>query len=98
MEKRQTFHKDLWIMLALELDMYTLINLCQTSSQINSKVCEKDYFWIQKLQKEYPEYANHAKVKAIKEAKNRYFMASLMKLTYQLTSGYDQEEIKIASI
>jgi len=58
--------KDVLMLLALEMDIEYIINLCQTSSLFNNKICKNNYFWMNKLFKEFGIQTN------IYEAKNEY--------------------------
>ena len=42
-------------LLALELDMPSLLNLCLSSKRMNREICENNHFWRNKLYKDYPE-------------------------------------------
>jgi len=46
--------KDILVLLALDLDINTLLNLCLSSKKINRKVCENRDFWRSKLNKDFP--------------------------------------------
>lgn len=46
--------KDILVLIALELDLPNLVNLCRSHKEINRKVCQNDAFWIQKLQRDFP--------------------------------------------
>lgn len=41
------------ILIALELGLKDVLNLCNTNSKINEYVCKNSYFWINKLQKDF---------------------------------------------
>jgi hypothetical protein len=45
--------KDELFLIAIDLDMPSLINFCQTSKNVNRKVCENNYFWVHKLKKDF---------------------------------------------
>jgi len=45
--------KDVLILLALEMDIEYVINLCKTSSIFNQKICKNEHFWKNKLFKDY---------------------------------------------
>ena len=42
-------------LLALELDMPSLLNLCLSSKRLNREICQNNHFWRNKLYKDYPE-------------------------------------------
>ena len=42
-------------LLALELDMPSLLNLCLSNKRLNREICENNHFWRNKLYKDYPE-------------------------------------------
>ncbi len=50
----ETLTKDTLILLALELNYMDVLKFCSTSKKINRHVCENNYFWRNKLYKEYP--------------------------------------------
>lgn len=58
--------KDVLMLLVLEMDIEYVINLCQTSSIFNNKICKDDHFWLNKLIKEYGIKTE------LSEAKNEY--------------------------
>ena len=45
---------DVLRLLALELDLPDLINMCSTNSQFKKEICDNNFFWMNKLKKEYP--------------------------------------------
>lgn len=45
-------------LIALELDLPTLINLCNTSKKFNDFICKDKLFWKNKLNKDYPNTRN----------------------------------------
>jgi len=45
--------KDVLMLLALEMDIEYVINLCQSSSLFNNKICKDNHFWLNKLFKEF---------------------------------------------
>lgn len=58
--------KDIQILLALDLDIETIIRLCQTSEIVNKKICKNNNFWLNKLLKDYNIR------KPLKDAKKEY--------------------------
>ena len=44
----ENLHKDVLIMLALDLELTDLFNLCQTNKRFNTILCKNDNFWKQK--------------------------------------------------
>ena len=42
-------------LLALELDLPSLLNLCLSNKRLNREICENNHFWRNKLYKDYPE-------------------------------------------
>lgn len=46
-------YRDALVKIALELDLPSIINYCQTNKNINRAVCQNDLFWINKLSKDY---------------------------------------------
>ncbi len=48
--------RDTLILLALEMDMGEILNMCQTNKRINEKICKNDMFWLNKIRKERPNF------------------------------------------
>ena len=46
--------KDVLVLFALEMDLYTLLQICLTNSIINRLICDNDIFWKNKIEKERP--------------------------------------------
>ena len=46
--------KDILVLLALDLDVESVLNLCLSSKKINRKVCENRDFWRSRLKKDFP--------------------------------------------
>lgn len=46
--------KDVLILFALEMDIYTLLQFCKSNSRINNLICANDLFWRNKVEKERP--------------------------------------------
>lgn len=62
-------NKDVVMMLALELDLPDLLNLCLTDKTFNKQVCENEDFWMQKIQLDFPHVENPKRIaKTYKEA------------------------------
>lgn len=49
-----TVPKDVLILFALEMDMYTLLQFCKSNSTINDLICANNIFWKNKIEKERP--------------------------------------------
>ena len=49
-------NKDIFFLLAIELDLEDLINFCSLNKNINEKVCKDKTIWYYKLEKEFPDY------------------------------------------
>lgn len=84
--------KDVLALIALDMDIEYVIRLCQTSSTFNEKICKNNYFWLNKLQKDYNITID------INEAKNEYLtIKQLLKTdpTTILESGINSENIKL---
>ena len=45
--------KQSWILIALELDLPSILKLCETNKSVKSFVCDNYYFWTNKLKKDY---------------------------------------------
>lgn len=41
------------ILIAMELDLPSVLNFCKSSKKINNSVCKNKFFWINKLKKDY---------------------------------------------
>lgn len=63
--------KDIITSLALQYDLPTLLNYCQTSKRINDLTCNNNFFWILKLKKDFGISFNDV-VTDIREAKDYY--------------------------
>jgi len=50
--------KDQLFLLAIELDLPSLLQFCNTSKRINDLVCKRNEIWLYKLNKEFPNYKN----------------------------------------
>ena len=50
----ENLSKDILILLAMEMDLPSLLNFCESSKKINDKVCKQNIFWKNKLEKERP--------------------------------------------
>jgi len=46
--------KDLLVLVALELNAIDLLNFCDSSGEINRKVCSNKDFWLKRFAKDYP--------------------------------------------
>lgn len=53
--------KDVLVFMALNMDLPEIISLCQTNSTFNKRVCENNYFWLNKLDKDYGVKSGNAK-------------------------------------
>jgi hypothetical protein len=53
----QQLPKDTLTLIALELDLPSLLNFCQSDIEINKKVCSDNNFWRNKLFRDYPNIA-----------------------------------------
>tara|TARA_R110001599_G_scaffold333191_1_gene549045 strand:+ start:3440 stop:4075 length:636 start_codon:yes stop_codon:yes gene_type:complete len=45
--------KDVLILLLLDLDIDSVVNMCQTSSKFKNKICLNNYFWLNKLSHDF---------------------------------------------
>jgi Leucine-rich repeat (LRR) protein len=81
------FNKDELFVLALEMDLSTLINFCKTNKRINKEVCGNDNLWYGKVLKEFPDYKK-LKVKDNKTYKEIY------SILYQLTQLKSKLKLK----
>lgn len=50
----ENLSKDILMLLAMEMDLPSLLNFCESSKKINDKVCKQNIFWKNKLEKERP--------------------------------------------
>ena len=46
------------LLLAIELDLPSLLKFCSSSKRINNLVCNQKDIWTYKLQNEFPDYTN----------------------------------------
>jgi len=60
--------KDFWLLMALDLELQGLLNLCQTSKEFNEKICNSQQFWARRISKEYP----HIDISDVKDYKGLY--------------------------
>ena len=51
-----TLNKDELSVVVMNLDLPTLLNLCESSKELKAKVCNNPNVWNYKLEKDYPEY------------------------------------------
>ena len=61
--------KDVLTLLLLDLDIDSVISMCQTSSKFKNKICLNDYFWMNKLSHDFGLNSD------LKSAKKEYFEA-----------------------
>lgn len=61
----ESLSKDVLVLLALELNLKDLLAFCESYDNVNKAVCKNDFFWSQKLFKDY-------KLKVRRGAKNLY--------------------------
>jgi hypothetical protein len=54
-------NKDMLVQIGIELDLPSLLKLCQSSKEINNKLCQQDTVWHYKLEKDFNEYLNSDK-------------------------------------
>lgn len=45
--------KDILVFMALNLDLPEILSLCQTNSEFNDRICKNNYFWLNKLDRDY---------------------------------------------
>ena len=45
--------RDFWVLLAMEMDLPEIINTCLTSKKIDLYVCKNDFFWLNKVKKDF---------------------------------------------
>jgi len=48
-------YRDIVILMALEMDAPSILNLCRTNKDMNRYVCENPIFWERKFKKDYPD-------------------------------------------
>ena len=48
--------RDTLILIALEMDLSSILELCKTNKRINEKICQNDMFWLNKIKKERPKF------------------------------------------
>jgi hypothetical protein len=67
----KTLHLDELFLLAVELSLPDLFNLCSTSKQINSSICQNEKFWLFKLNKDFPDWYLDAKREIVDPVNNK---------------------------
>ena len=77
--KIETLPKDVLFTLALELDLPSLMNWCQTNAKINDKVCNNSDIWQRKLLNDYPDYKKFNLQKPLKEIYKFLYQLSALK-------------------
>lgn len=84
--------KDVLSLIALDMDIEYVIRLCQTSHAFNNKICKDEYFWLNKLKKDYGISAYISKAK-----KEYLIIKNLLKTEPNviLESGIRSENIKL---
>jgi len=90
-----TLPKDVLIFLVLDMDIESITRLCRTSSVFNEKICKNNYFWLNKLQKDYNITTD------INEAKDEYLtIKHLLKNDPHsiLESGINSENLKLVQV
>jgi hypothetical protein len=50
----ESLPKDVLVYLALELNLVDIVSLCKSNKNIDNKICKNQYFWRNKINKEYP--------------------------------------------
>ncbi|GAI81263.1 unnamed protein product, partial [marine sediment metagenome] len=68
--EKEHLSKDVIFLLALELDLPSILQLCLTSKKYNQHICENPNFWKNKLLKEYPQL--NSVINDIYDYKNTY--------------------------
>ena len=87
--KLSDLSKDVLVYLALDMDLESIIKLCQTSSKINEKICKNDNFWLNKLINDY-----NIK-KSLKDAKSEYLRLEKLNPNLLLEEGIKTQNFKI---
>ena len=54
----RSFNVDELFLLALQLDLPSIINFCKTSKKVNEKICRNENFWKQKVNQDFPGFIN----------------------------------------
>lgn len=49
---------NLIMQMALDLDLPSIVQLCRTSQKFNDTICKSPTFWMNKLRKDYPKFAD----------------------------------------
>ena len=52
----ENLSRDTLILIALEMDLSSILELCKTNKRINEKICQNDMFWLNKIKKERPKF------------------------------------------
>lgn len=89
MEKQS---KEILILLALELDLKSLLKFCQTNKKINKIICDNDIFWKNKIEKERPEFLSkiyeHLNFKTYKDLYKKLLGENVYELTFPDNDGF----------
>ena len=83
--------KDVLFIIAMQLDLPTLLRWCQSSARINKNVCNNDNLWRSKLMKDYPDYQNFNLEKSMKET--YVFMYQLSYIKRKMNSDESLHDI-----
>ena len=76
------YPKDVLMLIALELDLPDLLNYCVSNPALNKAACENEFFWLRKLERDFPKYPVSLKRNSHKE-------------TYQLLHSLKTLQLKI---
>ena len=57
----ENFNVDELFLLALELDLPSVINFCKSSKRVNEKICKNERFWQVKVNRDFPSFINRQK-------------------------------------
>ena len=63
----EKLNKDELFLLAIELDLPSLLNFCLTSKRFNEVICKKESFWVNKLDRDYSNYKENFNDKTPRE-------------------------------
>jgi hypothetical protein len=79
--------KDALFLIAIELDLPSLLNFCASNSRINKLVCQRDDIWLYKLKAEYPDYKILNLHKTPKEIYTLFYSLTKLKKTLHITNN-----------
>ena len=76
--------KDELFLIAIDLDVSNILNLCRTSKNINQKICNNNVFWVRKLKKDFNVdfYLDNKDIPRSSRLRDKYIKSSPAKNQY----------------